>query len=82
MLTPKHEGGPYSECRACSIVDGKLAKRLIDSCKNKRAIELSPTLFRKLPMTSPGVGAGQHHQSYLKIDFPYSEAGSIPSEPS
>ena len=36
------EGGPYSEGRAFSISGGDLPKRLIESCKNKRAIDLSP----------------------------------------
>ena len=41
--------------------------------ENKRAIDLSPTLAPKLPLTSPGIGTGQHRQVYLKIDFLYSE---------
>lgn len=73
LLGPKHEGGPYSEGRAFSIVGGDLPKRLIESCKNKRAIDLSPTLSPKYPLTHPGTGAGQHRQSYLKIDFLYSD---------
>ena len=72
MLGPKHQGGPYSECRAFSVV-GDLAKRLIDSAKNKRAVDLSPTLAPNLPLTSPESGSGQHRQTYLKIDFLYSE---------
>ena len=62
MLGPKHEGGPYSEGRAFSIVGGDLPKRLIESAKNKRAIDLSPTLSPNLPVTSPGIGTGQHRQ--------------------
>ena len=73
MLGPKHEGGPYGECRAFSIVGGDLPRRLIDACKNKRAVDLSPTLSPKLPITSPGAGSGQHRQVYLKVDFLYSE---------
>ena len=73
MLGPKHEGGPYGEGRAFSIVGGDLPARLIDSCRNKRAVDLSPTLSPKLPLTSPGIGTGQHRQVYLKIDFLYSE---------
>ncbi len=73
MLGPKHEDGPYSEGRAFSIVGGDLPERLIDSCRNKRAIDLSPTLSPKLPLTSPGIGTGNHRQVYLKIDFLYSE---------
>ncbi|MCE9525425.1 MAG: cyclase family protein [Planctomycetales bacterium] len=73
MLGPKHQGGPYSECRAFSIVGGDVPKRLIESAKKKRAIDLSPTLAPNMPVTSPGYGAGQHRQVYLKLDFLYSE---------
>lgn len=72
MLGPKHQDGPYSEGRAFSIVGGDLPARLIESCRNKRAIDLSPTLAPNLPLTSPGVGTGNHRQVYLKIDFLYS----------
>ena len=73
MLGPKHEGGPYSEGRAFAIVGGELPQRLIDACKNKRAVDLSPTLSPKYPLTSPGIGTGNHRQVYLKVDFLYSE---------
>ena len=73
LLGPKHEGGPYSEGRAFSVVGGELPKRLIESCRNKRAIDLSPTLSPQLPVTSPGIGTGNHRQVYLKVDFLYSE---------
>ncbi len=72
MLGPKHEGGPYSEGRAFSVVGGELPKRLIESCRNKRAIDLSPVLSPQRPLTSPGIGTGNHRQVYLKIDFLYS----------
>jgi len=73
MLGPKHALGPYAATRAFSIVDGELPKRLIESAKNKRAIDLSPTLAVSMPLTSPGVGTGRHRQTYLKLDFLYSE---------
>ena len=73
MIGPKHQGAPYGEGRAFSIVGGDLPKRLIESAKAKRAIDLSPTLAPNLPITSPGAGTGQHRQVYLKIDFLYSE---------
>lgn len=73
MLGPKHEGGPYGEGRAFSIVGGELPRRLIEACKNKRAVDLSPTLSPKYPLASPGIGTGEHRQSYLKIDFLYAE---------
>lgn len=73
FLGPKHEGGPYGEGRAFSIVGGDLPKRLIESCRSKRAIDLTPTLTTKFPMTNPGRNTGEHRQVYLKIDFLYSE---------
>jgi kynurenine formamidase len=73
MLGPKHLGGPYGECRAFSIAGGDLPGRLIEAAKNKRAVDLSPTLAPDLPVTSPGFGAGQHRQAYLRVDFLYSE---------
>lgn len=73
LLGPKHEGGPYSEGRAFSVAGGDLPKRLIESCRNKRAIDLSPTLSPKYPLTSPGIGTGNHRQTYLKVDFLYAE---------
>ncbi|MEQ9379415.1 MAG: cyclase family protein [Pirellulales bacterium] len=73
MLAPKHENGPYSEARAFSVVGGDLPRRLIDACRKKRAIDLSPTLSPTLPMTSPGIGTGNHRQVFLKLDFLYSE---------
>lgn len=73
MLGPRHRGAPYSECRAFSIVGGELPSRLIEASRNKRAIDLSPPLAPDLPITSPGIGTGEHRQVYLKIDFLYSE---------
>lgn len=73
LLGPKHEGGPYGEGRAFSVVGGELPKRLIESCLKKRAIDLSPTLSPKYPLTSPGAGSGEHRQVYLKVDFLYSK---------
>ncbi len=71
ILAPKHQGGPYSDGRAFSIVGGDLPRRLISSCRNKRAIDLSPTLAPDLPVTSPGIGTGEHRQTYLRVDFLY-----------
>lgn len=73
FLGPKHEGGPYSNGRAFSIVGGELPGRLIDACRKKRAIDLSPTLTPRFPLTHPGQRTGEHRQVYLKIDFLYSE---------
>lgn len=73
MLGPKHKDGPYGATRAFSIVGGELPRRLIESVKNKRAVDLSPTLAADMPLTAPGFGTGRHRQTYLKIDFLYSE---------
>ena len=73
LLAPKHKDGPYSEGRAFSIVGGDLPRRLIDACRNERAIDLSPALSPEFPVTSPGVRTGDHRQTYLKVDFLYSD---------
>ncbi len=73
ILSPKYQGGPYGEGRAFSIVGGDLPKRLIEASKNKRAVDLSPVLAPNLPITSPGIGTGNHRQAYVKVDFLYSE---------
>jgi kynurenine formamidase len=73
MLGPRHKNGPYGECRAFAITGGDLPARLIDSCRDRRAVDLSPTLAADLPLTNPGAGTGHHRQVYLKIDFLYSE---------
>jgi kynurenine formamidase len=73
MLGPKHGGGPYGETRAFSIIGGDLPRRLIESCRNKRAVDLTPTMSPQYPLTSPGLGTGQHRQTYLKVDFLYAD---------
>jgi kynurenine formamidase len=73
FLGPKYEGGPYGEGRAFSIVGGELPRKLINACKNKNVIDLSPVNSTKLPITSPGAATGQHRQSYVKLDFLYSD---------
>jgi len=72
MLGPKHANGLYSETRAFAVVGGELPRRLIESARNKRALDLSPILAMNLPVTHPGVLAGRHRQVYLKVDFLYS----------
>jgi kynurenine formamidase len=72
MLGPKHADGMYSETRAFAVVGGNLPSRLIQSTRNKRAIDLTPILATNLPVTNPGVLAGRHRQVYLKVDFLYS----------
>ena len=70
-LGPRHKDGPYGEIRAFSIVGGSLPARLIESAREKRAIDLSPVLATDLPVSSPGKGVGQHRHPYLKVDFLY-----------
>ena len=52
---------------------GALAQEAMKRGAHVLAIDLSPTLSPKLPLTSPGAGTGQHRQTYLKIDFLYAE---------
>lgn len=72
MLSPKHALGPYAEARTFAIVGGDLPAKLIESARNKRALDLSPTLDMNLPITSPGSLTGRHRQVYVKVDFLYS----------
>jgi kynurenine formamidase len=69
MLGPKHAGGPYGECRAFAAVGDPLAARLIESARNKRAVDLSVVMSTELPVTWPGPGVGNHRHPYFKIDF-------------
>ncbi|MEC9093096.1 MAG: cyclase family protein [Planctomycetota bacterium] len=73
MMGPRHKDGPYGEGRAFAIIGGDLPKRLIESSKNRRAIDLSPTLQVGLPLTHPGGLTGRHRQVYLRINFAYSD---------
>ncbi len=73
ILGPKFEGGPYGEGRAFSIVGGELPAKLIQACKARKVIDLSPVNSPKMPLTSPGSATGQHRQPYLKIDFLYND---------
>ncbi|MFO0975464.1 MAG: cyclase family protein [Planctomycetaceae bacterium] len=72
MLSPRHANGPYSETRAFAITGGELPMRLIDAAKGKRAVDLSPVLDMKNPVTNPGSLTGRHRQVYVKVDFLYS----------
>ncbi len=69
MMGPKHAGGPYGEGRAFAIVGNPLARQLIESARQKRAIDLSVRLSIDLPLTWPGRGVGRHRQRYVKADF-------------
>jgi kynurenine formamidase len=69
MLGPRHKGGMYGEGRAFAIIGGELPKRLIQSARAKRAIELSPVLAMDLPVSSTGFAIGKHRHPYIKVDF-------------
>jgi kynurenine formamidase len=70
LLTPKHADGPYAEARAIAIV-GEAAPRLIESAKNKRAVDLSVLLSTEYPVTWPGRGAGRNRVPYLKVPLQF-----------
>src|SRR5260370_24054215 len=70
MIGPKHAGDPYSEGRAFAVV-GPLAKQLIESCRQKNALDLSVTLASDLPVWWPGAGASNHRQRYLTSMFQF-----------
>lgn len=72
MLSPRHKDGMYSEARAFAITGGELPQQLIEGMRNRRAVDLSPVLDMKLPLTNPGSRTGRHRQSYVKVDFLYS----------
>ena len=73
MLSRKNKGGPYTEGRAFAIVGGELPKKLIESARNKRAIDLSVVNSIDFPMTWPGKGSGNSRTRFSKADFLYGD---------
>jgi kynurenine formamidase len=73
MMGPKHKDAPYGEGRAFAIVGNPLAAKLIDSARNKRAVDLTVTLSIDAPLTWPGRGVGRHRQRYTKADFLFAD---------
>lgn len=71
MLCPKHVGGAYNEGRAFAIVGDSLASTLIQSVRQKRAIDLSVEMASDLPVWWPGKGVGNHRQRYCRVNFLY-----------
>ncbi|HVC93222.1 MAG TPA: cyclase family protein [Pirellulales bacterium] len=67
MLGPKHADGLYSECRCLAVVGDPLARRLIDSAREQRVVDLSVVLSTEFPVTWPGPGVGNHRQPYLTV---------------
>ena len=70
FLGPRHADGPYGEGRALGIVGGP-AKRLIESARARRVLDLSVVNAMDWPLTWPGVGVDDHRQPYSKVDFFY-----------
>lgn len=69
MIGPKHAGGAFSEGRAFAVVGDPLARRLIDSCRNKKVVDLSVVLSDDRPASWPGPGVGNHRQPYMTVRF-------------
>lgn len=69
MLSPKHQGGAFSEGRAFAVVGDPLARRLIESARKKNVADLSVVLSEDLPISWPGSGVGNHRQPYFRIRF-------------
>ncbi len=70
MLGPKLVDSATAEARAFAIVGGP-AQQLIESVRNKRAVDLSVRMANGLPLSSPGRGVGNHRQPFLTIDIAY-----------
>ncbi|MBI5758738.1 MAG: cyclase family protein [Planctomycetales bacterium] len=65
LLAAKHVGGSGGEARAIGITEPTLAKRLIDSAKAKRVVDLSVSLDEDLPVTWPGSVPGDEASRYI-----------------
>ncbi|MBM3775654.1 MAG: hypothetical protein FJW37_10920, partial [Acidobacteria bacterium] len=74
VLAPKHQGAVGSEARAFAIVGDPLARTLVESARNKRAVDLSVLLSPDLPLAWPGAGVGNHRQPFLTFSFLYMPA--------
>ena len=69
MLAPKHAGGAFSELRAITVKVNRYNSKLIESARNKRALDLSVTMADDLPVSWPGKGVGNHRQPYMRVLF-------------
>ncbi len=72
MLGPKLVDSPTAEARAFAIVGGP-AQQLIESVRNKHAVDLSVPMANGLPLAWPGRGVGNHRQPFLTIDIGYNQ---------
>jgi kynurenine formamidase len=66
LLGVKHVGGIGAEARAVAIVGDPLAKKLIESARARRVVDLSVPLAEELPVWWPGAGVGRHRQPYYR----------------
>ena len=72
MLGPKLVDSPTAAARAFAIVGGP-ARQLIESVRNKHAVDLSVRMARGLPLSWPGRGVGNLRQPFLPIDIGYNQ---------
>ena len=78
ILSPRYEGGAYGEGRAFAVIGDPLARRLIDSARAQRVVDLSVTLADDLPLAWPGAGVGHHRQPFVTIKFGYNPNTRLP----
>src|SRR5262249_23042445 len=80
ILSPKYAGGAYGEGRAFAVVDGALAKTLIDSSRKRNVVDLSVVLADDLPISWTGKGVGHHRQPFFTIRFGLNPNTRLPFE--
>jgi kynurenine formamidase len=69
ILGPKYAGGIYSECRTFAVAGEPLARRLIDSARKRKVVDLSVVLAEDLPLSWPGRGVGNQRQPLVTPTF-------------
>lgn len=69
LLAPKYAGGSGGEARALAITEPNLAKRLVDSARQKQVLDLSVTMGPNYPVTWPGTGAGDEATSFQQMEL-------------
>ncbi len=78
ILSPRYAGGAYGEGRAFAVIGDPLARRLIDSARTQRVVDLSVNLADDLPLAWPGAGVGHHRQPFVTIKFGYNPNTRLP----
>ena len=66
---PSMPAAPTAEGRAFAVIGDPLARRLIDSARKKKVVDLSVVLAEDLPLSWPGAGVGNHRQPFVTISF-------------